>query len=82
MLSLKYIHDKHILHRDLKPANFFLTKTGRLVSSPRIVDMDEVFEDGGLRNCQDDGQPHKRLCLMHSRPVRSPSQRPASVPFK
>jgi len=30
MLSLKYIHDKHILHRDLKPANFFLTKTGSL----------------------------------------------------
>ncbi|CAK9107201.1 unnamed protein product, partial [Durusdinium trenchii] len=28
MLSLKYVHDKHILHRDLKPANFFLTKTG------------------------------------------------------
>ncbi|CAK9092056.1 unnamed protein product [Durusdinium trenchii] len=30
MLSLKYVHDKHILHRDLKPANFFLTKTGSL----------------------------------------------------
>eukprot|EP00933_Yihiella_yeosuensis_P004874 TRINITY_DN109276_c0_g1_i1.p1 TRINITY_DN109276_c0_g1~~TRINITY_DN109276_c0_g1_i1.p1 ORF type:complete len:522 (-),score=94.00 TRINITY_DN109276_c0_g1_i1:243-1808(-) len=30
MLSLKYIHDRHILHRDLKPSNFFLSKHGSL----------------------------------------------------
>lgn len=30
ILSLKYIHDRHILHRDLKPQNFFLSKSGSL----------------------------------------------------
>mmetsp|Transcript_43743 Transcript_43743/g.70910 ORF Transcript_43743/g.70910 Transcript_43743/m.70910 type:complete len:666 (+) Transcript_43743:124-2121(+) len=30
ILSLKYIHEKHILHRDLKPSNFFLSKNGSM----------------------------------------------------
>jgi len=30
ILSLKHIHDRHILHRDLKPGNFFLSKSGNM----------------------------------------------------
>jgi len=31
IMSLKYLHDRHILHRDLKPQNFFLSKEGDLM---------------------------------------------------
>ncbi len=51
LLSLFYLHSKHIMHRDLKPENFLLDQLANGITLLKLCDfgLSKIFEDFNFR---------------------------------